>query len=355
MLLLILFFLCPIMVSADIITTPYLFAGFVDECYSLQENEKIEERNKYIFQKEDELYTYSKWSRWQSKKIHGLEEQNKTVYYYQRLKSLDRIIIKDISCLFIMNVKIFLRSHHQLIANWVNTPFILKENITILLDSFYFPEDLEIEIETFMLQEKEQGSFFITGIDQQYIKKKVDVLEKGKSSQKQLLINCLIKMKWDKKVQHTQSIDHLFYYLLIKKERLYRYRFKIYKKSFLPVIVTTAQEKIEGYQLLEAVKEYALYRRERIEIYDQITLSGYIDTTKIIKSSTIPLKYLSFELVKKDFKEYIVIKYQAFSFEKEVYFYDVVYHKSKVFIGNDPSIIRKIVGKLIKLSIKKIF
>ena len=91
-----------------------------------------------------------------------------------------------------------------------------------------------------------------------------------------------------------------------------------------------------------------MYRKEKIEVFDNINLSNYLDLSKIIKSSTIPLSKLKFNYIVNCSKTPLIIEYQNFKTEIDIVFNCQNYSKSKVSNGKTKSVLREVFGILFK-------
>ena len=136
------------------------------------------------------------------------------------------------------------------------------------------------------------------------------------------------------------------YIKVISKEKLYRYRKKYYKCYKDDSITDTLVH--NGYKVVDTINKYYLYRKETIEVYDDITLSNYLDLSKVIKKSTIPLSKLEFNYSNTCSKTILTIKYQDFKENIDITFDCNDYPKSKVHKGKTKSLTRGIFGILFK-------
>lgn len=353
LIILLLFFSC-LNVSARTITTPFLKVGEVDAAYKANANEKIEvityynqekinkdykylekPNNEYSI-KSDEI-TYGPYSAYQEKRLYdkSLEEQSKTIYYYQALKKIDYLNIKNIKNLLITNITLKYKDNVIYEGN----------DYKIKLSKKYSPEYLNLEVTCFLNQGDMKGEFTVENSD--YINEKVEITDKGFNNINIKLINHLTKTIYDNKVLKTENIENKFYINIIDKKVLYRYRRKYYKFYKNENIIDTKIN--DGYKVIDAINKYYLYRKESIELFDNIVLSNYLDLSKIIKSSTIPLNKLEFNYSNNCSTTVLTIKYQDFIVETNVTFTCQDYEKSKVTKGKTKSLKREIFSILFKV------
>lgn len=340
-------------VSARTITTPYLKVGEVDSTYQVNTNEKIEKGTYYKQEKIDKDYKYlevpndeysiksdeiiyGEYSSFQKEKLNdnSLDEDIKTIYYYKDLKKIDILIIKDIKNLLI--TKITLKYKDKTIYEGTN--------YNIKLSKKYTPEYLTLDITCFLNQGDINGSFKI--VNSNYINEKITVTKKGYSKVKLKLINHLTKTLYDDTVLKTSNLEDKFYIKVISKEKLYRYRKKYYKCYKDEVITDTLVH--DGYKVIDTTYKYYLYRKEVIEVFDNITLSNYLDLSKVIKKSTIPLSKLKFNYYNTCSKTTLTIKYQDFKENIDVTFKCSNYSKSIIHKGKTKSFLRDLFAILFK-------
>ena len=340
-------------VSAKTITTPYLKVGEVDSTYQVKSNEKIEKVTyykqekidkdfKYLEEPNDEYplksdeIIYGKYSSFRKEKLNdnSLDEDIKTIYYYNALKKIDNLTIKDINNLLI--TKITLKYKDKTIYEGTTK--------NIKLSKKYSPEYLTIDITCFLNQGDIKGSFRL--VNSNYINEKITVTKKGYSKIELKLINHLTKTLYDKKLLKTSNLEDKFYINVISKEKLYRYRKKYYKcykdESLTDTIIH------DGYKVTDTINKYYLYRKETIEVYDDIKLSNYLDLSKVIKKSTISLSKLEFNYSNTCSRTTLTIKYQDFKENVDVTFSCEDYPKSNVHKGKTKSIKRELLAFLFK-------
>ena len=183
-------------------------------------------------------------------------------------------------------------------------------------------------------------------LEVKYQKGKITITKKGYSKIKLKLINHLTKTLYDKKLLKTSNLEDKFYIEVISKEKLYRYRKKYYKCYKDESLTDTLIH--DEYKVTDTIYKYYLYRKETIEVYDDIKLSNYLDLSKIIKKSTIPLSKLEFNYSNTCSKTILTIKYQDFKENIDITFNCNDYSKSKVHKGKTKSLTREIFGILFK-------
>mgnify|MGYP005803537895 CR=1 FL=1 len=340
-------------VSAKTITTPFQKVGEVNSTYEAKSNEKIEKVTYYKQEKIDKAFkyleepndeyqvksdeiSYGKYSSFRKEKLNAdsLDEDIKTIYYYNALKKIDSLTLKDIKNLLI--TKITLKYKDKTIYEGTNQ--------NIKLSKKYSPEYLTLDITCFLNQGDIKGSFRL--VNSNYINEKISVTKKGYNKIELRLINHLTKTLYDEKVLKTSNIEDKFYIKVISKENLYRYRKKYYKCYKNESLTDTSVH--DGYKVTDTVTKYYLYRKETIEVYDNIKLSNYLDLSKIIKTSTIPLSKLEFNYSNTCSKTILTIKYQDFKENIDVTFNCETSTKSNVHKGKIKSIKRELLAFLFK-------
>lgn len=340
-------------VFARTITTPYLKVGEVDSIYQANTNEKIKKVTYYKQEKMDKEFKYlevpnneysiksdeiiyGKYSSYSKEKLNdkNLDEDIKTIYYYKDLKKIDNLTIKDIKNLLI--TKITLKYKDKTIYEGTN--------YNIKLSKKYSPEYLTLDIICFLNQEDIKGSFKI--VNSNYINEKITVTKKGYSKVKLKLINYLTKTLYDEEILKTSNLEDKIYIKVISKEKLYRYRKKYYKYYKAKYITDTLVH--DGYKVIDTIDKYYLYRKETIEVFDDITLSNYLDLSKVIKKSTIPLSKVEFNYYNTCSKTTLTIKYKDFKENIDVTFKCPDYSKSTIHKGKTKSFLRDLFAILFK-------
>ncbi len=352
-LIILLLFFCLDNVSAKTITTPYFKVREVDANYKVNNNEKVKQVTyykqekinkdyKYLAKTNDE-YTiksdevvYGDYTDYSKKRIvdDSLDEDTKIIYYYQDLKKIDSLAIKNIDNILI--TKIILKYKDNVIYE--------GNDYNIKLSKRYSPEYLSIELTCFLNQGDIKGSFEL--VNSNYINETISVTKKGYSKIELKLINHLTKTLYDDNILKASNIEDKFYIKIISKEKLYRYRKKYYKCYKDENLTDTLVH--DGYKIIETINKYYLYRKEQIEFYDDIILSNYLDLSKVIKKSTIPLNKLDFNYSNTCSKTTLTIKYQDFKENIDITFNCEDYPKSKVTKGKTKSIKRELLAFLFK-------
>ena len=344
-LILLLLFFCYMNVDAKTITTPYLKIGEVDGNYKCNDKERIEKVTYYELEKinrdfkylerpfkeykiKGDKVKYGEYGEYQKERLENsnLDGDVKTIYYYQELKKIDSLIIKNINNLMI--TKVTLKYKDKVIYNCDKTSDVYK----IKLSKKYSPEYLTLEVKCFL--------------HSNYIKEKIEVTTKGINNITIDLINCLSKTIYDEKIVKASSITDNFYINVIKKEKLYRYRKKYYQYYKDENVIDTRV--LEGYRVIKTFNKYYLYRKEEIEVFDEIVLDSYLDLDKVIKRSTVPLSKLEFIYENNCSKTDLVIKYKDFKETIKVTFKCEKSSKSRISVGRTKSFGRVILAFLFK-------
>ena len=352
-LILLLFFIC-IDVNAKSITTPYLKVGEVSFNYKVNSLEKIDvvrfykqekiDRDYKYLEKGNDIYTiktneikYGEYGDYQKKRIKddSFYEDKKIVYYYQELKKVDKLKIENVSNLLI--IKIVLKYKDNIIYQ--------GNSLDIKLSKKYSPEYLEMFVTCFLNQSDIKGEFTVNSGE--YINSKFIIKDKGYNEVNIKLINQLKKTMYEDKILTANNLDSKFYVNIVDRKIFYRYRKKYYKYYKDDVILDT---KINpSYKVIDVIDKYYLYRKEIIEVFDDIKLSNYLDVSKVIKSSTVSLSKINF-IYNNDVcgDSILTLKYKDFKVNLDVNFSCVKYSKSKVEKGITKSFERKVLGILFK-------
>ena len=169
-----------------------------------------------------------------------------------------------------------------------------------------------------MVLENSSNNYLLIENNDVYLKGKIKIKEKGVVTKKIRLINYLTKLKMNKKVKVTTNYNDLPYYRLLKKEKLYRYRRKLYKYKKNDTLLTSNRV-LDGYKVDRVEKINRIYRKEVFTFYDDIKLD-YLDWDKILVSSTIPLKELKLYKSKECGKMKLKLVYKTFSYLKDIDF-----------------------------------
>ena len=354
-LILLLLFFCYMNVDAKTIITPYLKIEEVDTNYRCNDKERIEKVTYYELEKinrdfkylerpfkeykiKGDKVKYGEYGEYQKERLENsnLDEDVKTIYYYQELKKIDSLIIKNINNLMIS--KVTLKYKDKVIYNCDKTSDVYK----IKLSKKYSPEYLTLEVKCFLNQGDLKGSFEV--LHSNYIKEKIEVTTKGINNITIALINCLSKTIYDEKIVKASSVSDNFYINIIKKEKLYRYRKKYYQYYKDENVIDT--KILDGYRVIRTFDKYYLYRKEEIEVFDEINLDSYLDLDKVIKRSTVPLSKLEFIYENNCGETDLVIKYKDFKETVDVTFNCYNPSKSRVRVGKTKSFGRVIWGFL---------
>ena len=357
LLIVLLFIFCYMNVDAKTITTPYIKTFEVNLNYKCNDNERIEKITYYELEKinrdfkylerpfkdykvKGDKVKYGEYGDYQKERLNdsSLDEDKKTIYYYQELKKIDYLMIKNINNLMI--TKVTLKYKDKVIYDSNKVSDIYKIELT----KEYSLEYLILEVKCFLNQGDLKGNFEV--LNSNYIKEKVEVTTKGVNNINLALINCLSKTIYDDKIIKSSSLDNKFYINIIKKETLYRYRKKYYQYYKDEKVLDT--KILDGYRVIRTFNKYYLYRKEVIEVYDKIVLDDYLDLDKVIKRSTIPTGKLEFVYENNCGKTDLIIKYKDFKETIEVTFSCKDVPKSSVRIGKTKSLGRVILGFLFK-------
>ena len=358
LLILLLFFSC-LNVNAKQVVTPYLKVGEVSSNYLVNSLEKIDvvtfykqekiKRDYKYLEKGDDVYTiktnevkYGEYGDYGKKRIKddSLDEERSVLYYYQELKKIDRLKIENVNNLLI--TKIVLKYKDNIIYQ--------GNSLDIKLSKKYSPEYLELFVTCFLNQSDIKGEFTISSGD--YINNKYIIKDKGYSEIDIKLINQLKKTMYESDILKSRDLDNKFYINIVDKKIFYRYR-KIYYKYYKDDSILDTKI-IPSYKVIDVSKKYYLYRKEIIDFYDDIKLSNYLDLSKVIKSSTVPLSELEFIYDNNACgKVNLTIKYKEFKTTLTVTFECVKYPKSKVKRGITKSFKREVFGILFKTLILK--
>ena len=189
-----------------------------------------------------------------------------------------------------------------------------------------------------------KGSFLIESDN--YVNNEIKVINKGFNNLNIKLINCLERTLYDKEIKTTNNIDDKFYINVISKDTMYRYRKKYY--MYYKDEYQIDDKVLPGYKVVSTFNKYYLYRKEIIEVYDNIILNNYLDLDKVIKTSTIPLSKLEFNYDNNCGSTVLSIKYKDFKVDIDVIFNCEDYPKSKVKLGKTKSLKRELFAILFK-------
>ncbi|HIS38344.1 MAG TPA: hypothetical protein IAB45_02415 [Candidatus Onthousia faecavium] len=280
--------------------TPYLLVEKVDQDYKVGQNEKIKTVTYYVQEKINKDYKYleeptseyplitkeKKYSNYlyslTKPTLNNIELEEEYLYSYQEIKKINKLNLTICNNLLITSIKIYYKDKLIYESN--------KNKDTIKLDDYYSPEYLVIDLTFFLNQGDSKGTFTLSNSD--YIKIKDTIKDKGFSTKKFKVINYIANYKYDNFVKFTTDIRDKFYLKILTKTKIYKYR-KVYYKCNEDTRITS-QELLDSYKVIDTYHEYYLYRKEKIETFDHITVIDYLDLSKVIKTSTIPLSKLKF-------------------------------------------------------------
>lgn len=306
-------------VYAETVETPYLPADTSTD----ETREIIKEDDLYYLRKEGEIssdyysskpndydtktdmFIYDKYSSYTTKEINSpnyLKEEI-TYYHYLELEKINYLKVLTSSNITILDIK------------------LNKNNINSNNNTYYFNkskiEDSSLEVKLMVLENSNDNYLLIENNDV-YLKGKIKIKEKGVVTKKIRLINYLTKLKMNNKVKVTTSYNDLPYYRLLRKEKLYRYRRKLYKYKKNDTLLTSNRV-LDGYKVDRVEKINRVYRKEVFTFYDNIKLD-YLDWDKILVSSTVPLGELKLYKSKECGKMDLKLVYKSFSYLKDIDF-----------------------------------
>lgn len=306
-------------VYAETVETPYLLADTSTD----ETREIIKEDDLYYLRKEGEIssdyysskpndydtktdmFIYGKYSKYTTKEVNSPDylKDEITYYHYLELEKINYLKVLTSDNITILDIKL---NNDKLESN-NNTYYFKKCRI----------EDSSLEIKLMVL-ENSSNNYLLIENDDVYLKGKIRIKEKGIVTKKIKLINYLTKLKMSKKEKVTTSYNDLPYYRLLRKEKLYRYRRKLYKYKKNDTLLTS-NKVLEGYKLDKVEKINKIYRKEVFIFYDDIKLD-YLDWDRILVSSTVPLGELKLYKSKECGKMDLKLVYKTFSYLKEIDF-----------------------------------
>ncbi len=322
-------------VKAETIETPYLYyrssqnskleIGEIREeetTYLLEEKAPSKTKEYYPLGKNPKDYpfrtnevNYSEWSEWGTKKETTMEEEQQTLYTYQRLKKIDSLVIETSPSLALLSIKIngkeYLEKNSSLIY--------LESPLEIKLEKSFYPEEITLEIKVYRLLNDSKAKLTMTDKRQEYIEKEIKVTTPGISQITEKGIHLLKKLLLERETKTTNDLKDLFYIHILNEKVEYRYREKKYKYQKKPKQILSQEKEKEGYYVKEETTTYHFYRKEKIELYDNIILDGYIELNNIVKTTTFPLKNLKIASSMPCGNTILTFTYQTFSFQKEAY------------------------------------
>lgn len=306
-------------VYAETVETPYLPSDTStdktreiikeDDLYYLRKEGEISS-NYYSSKPDDydtktDMFIYDKYSKYTTKKINSPDylKEEITYYHYLELEKINYLKILTSDNITILDIKL---NNNKLGSN--NNYYYFKKCRI---------EDSSLEIKLMVL-ENSSNNYLIIENDDVYLKGKIKIKEKGIVTKKIKLINYLTRLKMSKKEKVTTSYNDLPYYKLLRKEKLYRYRRKLYKYKNNDTLLTSNRI-LEGYKLDRVEKINKIYRKEVFIFYDNIKLD-YLDWDRILVSSTVPLGELKLYKSKECGKMELKLVYKTFSYLKEIDF-----------------------------------
>lgn len=306
-------------VYAETVETPYLLSDAStdktreimkeDDLYYLRKEGEISS-NYYSSKPNDyniktDMFIYGKYSDYTTKEINSSDylKEMITYYHYLELEKINYLKVLISDNITILDIKL---NNDKLESN-NNTYYFKKCKI----------EDSSLEIKL-MILENSSNNYLLIENDDVYLKGKIKIKEKGIVTKKIELINYLTRLKMSNKEKVTTSYNDLPYYRLLKKEKLYRYRRKLYKYKKNDTLLTSNRV-LDGYKLDRVEKINKIYRKEVFTFYDDIKLD-YLDWDKILVSSTVPLGELKLYKSKECGKMNLKLVYKTFSYLKEIYF-----------------------------------
>lgn len=268
--------------------------------YQISENEKVESEKYYVLEKKLEKVhflkavhddyecdgpIYSEYTLKNNFKKGEVEQLERTIYYYQKLKKIKEFTIKGVN-ISISKIQVFV--DNKVIYD---TSDILKKR-KIALGKFYNPSHVKIVIKCFLLQSKKEGIIKIR--NQNYVKKDLVITSKGYNTLEIRGMDLLVSLLYDDKIYKGFDLDDSYVKIIKQKKRTY-YRSKFYKCFKKKRVIS--KDILDGYEVIDTLVKYFLYRKERIVLYDKIVLNDYFDLDKVIKESSVPLSRLHFKYV----------------------------------------------------------
>ena len=339
--LLLLFFLQPLEILAETVETPYYkVATSIDQTrekimyqkrYLLEEAESKITDGYYLFTEAPEDYPIktsqfikTNWSPYQLEyfDLPDYEWETRTIVFYQLLKKIPTLYLKDIKNLFILDIRV----NDKTVFSKPRFTLSFKKKVVFSVFN-QRPDNVAIEIDCYLMQDDKNGKFVLTDESRKYIYNEFEVVKKGISTIKIKLIDCLKRMEVDEKVYCDLDYQVPFYTKILKTEKQYRYRQLKYRYQKKKQRIWSFEKK-RGYHVLKEEEYPQILRKEKIVFYDEINLNNYLDLDKIVKSATFPLKYLKISkegdcgIVKLHFK------YKDFTYEKTANFNCISYKES---------------------------
>ncbi len=321
--------------QAETIETPYLYYRSSDKNESAGDEIRVEEKAYLLEEDNPEVteyyyfeehhpkdypirtndYQYTSWSEWSRRQEEGKEEEQRTIYSYQRLKKIKTLQFQVSSSLGFLSLKI----NGKECLKKESFLFYPKETFEITLEESLYPEEIKLEMTVYRLSNDPSAQINITDPKKEYVEKTIKINEPGISLICEKGIHLLKKLLLENKVQTTTDLKDLFYIKIKKQEQEYRYREKKYRFQKEPKQIKSKGKEKEGYHLVGGEVKYHYYRKEKIELYDEIVLDGYIELNQIVKRTTFPLKDLKIASSSSCGKTILTFTYQDFSFKREAY------------------------------------
>lgn len=248
-------------VYAETVETPYLLANSSkDLTREIQNTETI-----YYLKKEGEIsknyyrekpaaydirtneFIYDKYSDYTSKNItdNNLAREEVTFYHYLELEQIDYLAINYSKGVTILDLKL----NNEKLTSCNNTYRFKKKKL----------EDSILEVKLLVAVNSNANYLEVINNDL-YLKEKITIKDKGIVTIRVPLINCLTKLKFSKKEKVTTDYNDLPYYKLLRKEKLYRYRRKLYKYKKRDIFLTS-NSVLPGYQLERVETLPRIYRK----------------------------------------------------------------------------------------------
>lgn len=337
-----LFFLFPMSVYAETIESPYQEINVLEEKVPVQQDEMLLPTTTYILKKQlPEKETYD---------TPNIKKQ--TTYCYQELKKLTslQVTTENVSIVKIAGKD---KKTNTLLVEQTPSFLASKKAWDISLPQATSPEDIVLSITCFLHQASKKGKVIIQSKEKDYVYFEKELTKKSYQDIIVRPINHLNHKKWDKTVICKEKIEP-FYYHFVRKCQKYRYFVKENHQQNIETI--SSDTKKEGYQVIEEITRYHLYKKLIITLYDSIELENYLDLNKIVVTSNVPLKKIHFKLEDPCTNQArLFLSYHQFSYSKQVAMHCKTYPKSSVDSYHQASITNQLVHYLLKLSIEKKF
>ncbi len=374
LLFLLLVFLTPVSVQAEVIETPYLLVGEVDASYQVSFNERLDKKTFYLLEEDQVLtkdyyfegtapkeyplqskeFIMTSWTKWGAKKKGYEEKEIRTIYRYQKLEKIRFLVLKDVINIGLVAMTVSKKQQKLTEFLLPTIPYYpsAKNSLMIDLGDFYEVEDLVFSVTTFLLQEDVSGSFVLEDEKGQFLHQKVTVTDQGMMEQSIKLINCLQKLQFSSQLFVSYEEDFSPYLKFVEKQKQYRYRRRKYRYQKIPQKYMSEVAKREGFHVLKTIEKYHLYRKEQLELYDEVIFKDYIDLDVLVKNSSFPLSKLQVDYQPFCGRGVIRLSYRDFSYLKEVEMNCMSFPKSYVTKGDTFSFFRLFFSQVVKMSIE---